>query len=72
MKILLKNDDETPPEYDSLAVFNNGNSHIIEDDHCYVVVNRHYDKGERTNLFKPTPWIFPEALEALKRLPPPP
>jgi len=74
--IKIKNDSrcgyyETP----SLAEINNGNSHIIEDDHCYLVVNRVFKPGGNavdtgaTDLFKPTPWIFPEALEALRKLP---
>jgi len=49
---------------ESVAEFNDGNSHIIEDDHCYVLVNR--DKDDR---FAMSPWLFPEALRVLRKLP---
>lgn len=67
LTIKLKNDDPTPPEYDAVAILNGGASAIIIDDHCYLVVNR----IPKTDLFRPSAWIFPEALEALKTLPPP-
>lgn len=69
--IRLKTDEDPPPEYEAIAVFNHGNSAIIVDDGCYQVCNRYYDRlADRTELFKPTLWIFPEALEVLRRLPP--
>jgi hypothetical protein len=46
-----------------VAEFNNGFSHIIVDDSCWVIVNG-YD-GEA----KQSSWIFPEAKEALNKLP---
>jgi hypothetical protein len=49
----------------SLAELKDGDSHIIEDNHCYVIVNR----IPGTNLFEPSPWLFPEALEQLRKLP---
>jgi len=73
--IKLKNDDPAGySEAESLAEINNGNSHIIEDDHCYMVVNRvfeHVPVMKATDLFSPSPHIFPEALEALRKLPAP-
>ena len=43
---------------------NGGVSHIIEDDHCYVLVN-----GADGSPFRITSWWYAEAVEALKRLP---
>jgi hypothetical protein len=45
-----------------IATFNDGNSHIIVDDHCYVIVNKTGD------YYDFSPWIFPKALEVLKGL----
>ena len=42
-----------------VAEFNDGCSHIIVDDGCYIIVN-----GEKFS-----PWIFREALAVLKTLP---
>lgn len=44
-----------------------GKAHIIRDDKCYLVVLNTSDG--RTYSY--TPWIFAEAHEALKTLPPP-
>jgi len=43
-----------------------GISHIIEDDHCYVLVNGSAERGFATVRH----W-YPEAVEALKTLPNP-
>ena len=43
-----------------------GVAHIIEDDHCYVLVN-----GGITRNFKMTHHWYPEAIDALKTLPTP-
>ena len=43
-----------------------GVSHIITDDHCYVLVNGSYDRGFRTVKH----WN-PEAIDALRTLPTP-
>ena len=40
--------------------------HFVEDDHCYLLFN---DDGEGKNC-SDIKWIFPEAFEALKSLPP--
>lgn len=70
MKIKIKNDDPLGYcEEDSLAEINRGNSHIINDDHCYVVVNRVYNGNDPTDMFKPSAWIFREAVEAIRKLP---
>ncbi len=45
---------------------NGGISHIVEDDHCYVLVNGSADRGFRTVKH----W-HPEAVDALKTLPTP-
>ena len=55
---------------ESLAEFNNGNSHIVEDDGCYALVNR--DEEVDDGRFEVSPWLFPEALEVLRKLPIPP
>lgn len=49
----------------SLAEFNDGNSHFIEDDHCYVLVNR----DPETDRFGMSPHLFAEALKVLRKLP---
>jgi len=41
-----------------------GISHIIEDDHCYVLVNESVARGFRTVKH----W-YPEAIDAVKTLP---
>ena len=43
-----------------------GVSHIIEDDHCYVLIN-----GSITSRFSMTHHWYPEAVDALKTLPTP-
>ncbi len=43
-----------------------GVSHIIEDDHCYVLVNGSYDRG-----FGTVKHWYPEAVDALRTLPTP-
>ncbi len=54
---------------ESAAKFNSGHSHFIRDDGCYVLVNRHFDEeGKPTDRFRPSLWIFPEAMEVLRRL----
>lgn len=42
-------------------------AHFIQDDHCYVLVLANTKVGER---FRQTAWIFAEAFEVLKTLPP--
>ena len=42
-----------------------GISHIIVDDHCYVLVN-----GNSDGVFNKVYHWYPEAVEALKQLPP--
>jgi rubredoxin len=66
LKIKLSTYSE--PE-DTLATFNNGNSHIIMDDNCYVVVNRAFalDKTE-LDYYSPTSWISQEAWQVLSGL----
>jgi hypothetical protein len=64
-------------EADTVASFNGGQSHFILDDHCYVLVNRtpvvQFEGGppHLGDFYTPSHWIFPEALEVLKTLPPP-
>jgi len=55
-------------ETEALATFNDGYSHFIDDDSCYILVNGNVAPG----VAKPTHWIFPEAVEILKTLPPQP
>ena len=43
-----------------------GVSHIIEDDHCYVLVNGSFERG-----FATVKHWYPEAVEAMKKLPTP-
>ena len=43
-----------------------GVSHIIEDDHCFVLVNGSEDRG-----FDTVKHWYPEAVEAMKTLPTP-
>ncbi len=43
-----------------------GISHIIEDDHCYVLLN-----GSADRLFAMVRHWYPEAVEAMKTLPTP-
>lgn len=59
-------EDVTRPWPDRVvAVFNNGNSVIVEDDHCYVIRNW---SGTRQR-WGWSAWIFPEALKVLASLP---
>ena len=60
-KITLENGEAAT----SLAEFNDGNSHFIEDDHCYVLVNR----DPKTERFGMSSHLFPEALKVLRKLP---
>ena len=53
-KIKLKKGNAT-----SVAIFNDGYSHIIVDDNCWLIVN-----GDGISS-----WIFDEAMEVLKQLP---
>ena len=52
-----------------------GISHIVEDDHCYVLVNTCGGQSEpgkeATNVFCTVKHWYPEAVEALKTLPTP-
>lgn len=62
-KATLKNGAEVTP----LVTLKNeygGISHIIEDDHCYVLIN-----GSDDRPFGMSAWWYPEAIEALKELP---
>ena len=43
-----------------------GISHIIKDDHCYVLVN-----GNSEGVFRKTYHWYPEAIDAMKTLPTP-
>ena len=54
-------------KWDAVCCFNNGNhaAYIVEDDGCYLI----YVKGRR-GYFR-SEYIFPEAFEALKKLPNP-
>jgi len=45
---------------------NGGVSHIIEDDHCYVLIN-----GKLTSRFTMVKHWYPEAVDAMKTLPTP-
>ena len=47
----------------TVAIFNNKESVIIVDDHCYVINNQ---VGRE---WKTSAWIFKEALEELRKLP---
>lgn len=53
----------------TVAVINNGNTAIVVDDGCYVIYNQSSDVSSSKG-WGPSAWIFPEALEALKKLPP--
>ena len=57
--LFLANGAEVTP----LAIFNDGNSYIIEDDGCYQILN--FCDG----VLKPATHIFAEALAELKKLP---
>jgi hypothetical protein len=50
---------QTGSKITSVVEFNNGYSHIVVDDGCWVVVNG--------GMF--ASWIFPKALDILKKLP---
>lgn len=65
MKIIVRNGGGGFEE-ETIATFNDNNSHIIVNNHCYVIVNR-----GRDGKYDISSWIFPEALEVLKNLPPP-
>jgi len=64
-KAILDNGSTTTPVA-TLINESGGVSHIIEDDHCYVLVN-----GGITRNFKMTHHWYPEAIDALKTLPTP-
>ncbi len=49
----------------TLADHYGGRVQIAEDDHNYVIY-----LVREGNVYEPTPWIFHEAFEALKTLPP--
>ena len=73
MKIILENGSEA----ETVATFNNGSSHIIIDNGCYVIVNRtpviqfEANRPIIGDFYRMSAWIFSEALEALKQLPSP-
>ena len=48
-----------------VKVFNNGNSRIVIDDHCYCV--EIYQSDE--NVWRKTSWISDKAMKELKKLP---
>ena len=48
----------------AVANCNEGNTHIVVDDSCWVIYNNYYLNGGGFSA-----WIFPEALEVLKKLP---
>lgn len=47
----------------AVAIFNDGHSMIVVDDHCYVIMNWNGETWVRSA------WIFKEALGVLKSLP---
>ena len=47
-----------------------GKAHIIIDDHCYVLILETFAGIRRRGRFRMTPWIFKEAFEILRDLPP--
>lgn len=53
---------------ESLVEFDEGDSHIIQDGLCYVLVIRDEEEDDR---FVASPRLFPEALEQLRKLPVP-
>ena len=55
--------DENLPE-NTVAVFNDGNSVIVVDDHCYCLKNKN-DEGR----WGFRAWIFKEALDVIKAMP---
>ena len=60
---------ESGSEYTPIATLKDeygGISHIIEDDHCYVLVN-----GSTDRPFKKVHHWYPEAVEAMKKMPTP-
>lgn len=63
MKVLKLIILEGGAETIAVAEFNNGCSHIIEDGHCWVIVNG------RDGEAKWSSHIFPEAMQELRRLP---
>ena len=48
---------------ETVALFNEGNSVIIVDDHCYVVKNWNGDKWGNSS------WLFKEAILEIRNLP---
>ena len=63
-KVVLENGVEDFPVA-TLKDDSGGVAHIIEDDHCYVLLL------DRDGVGKPTPYWFPEALNVVKTLPVP-
>ena len=50
----------------SVCTLNKGYTHIIDDDHCWVILN---GKGTKKQPYGVSAWIFPKAMEVLKCLP---
>jgi hypothetical protein len=66
--ILVRFTEKQEPVWkDPVAVFNNECSAFIIDDHCYVLVNT---KDRQACIYRPSLWLFPEALQVLGTLPP--
>jgi hypothetical protein len=53
----------------SIASFNNGNSHFIIDDRCYVLVTRRFYDSSEPITYSVCAWLSNEAVEVLKTLP---
>jgi hypothetical protein len=56
----------TKSEFKPLATLEDssgGRAQIVQDDHCWVVLLRQQD-----GTYKPTSWIFPEALKVIQEL----
>lgn len=65
--VMLNNGEQAEPVA-TLADEHGGVSHWIRDDGCYVLVNMFQLKGQPVGEM--VSWIYPEALEVLKELPP--
>ena len=70
-RLQVARDDGSFYDAVSVATFNDGYSHIIADDGCWLLVNGHaVDDSRRESGFvcHVSPWIFGEAWEVMQAL----